>query len=117
MTRLAQAWLTRAPLMPSWAVSQATIFPVVRWLVASAGTCSRIRPGIQWRTENCIATGQSARVCRRRRLWRGLVLVRILGVQFNEMVEREDQQRDPHRRRRRGADLQKGVSRQANRRK
>src|ERR1700722_10764387 len=106
MTRVAQAPLTRALLMPSWPASQVTTFPVARGLVASAGTCRRMRPGIQWRTENCIAEAHSPPAAGRAPPAAGpgplclvsRVLVGIVGVQFDEMVEREDHQCHPHRR-------------------
>src|ERR1700735_3696432 len=74
----------------------------------SDGTCSRIRPGMLWRTANFTVCGRSADGgwfcgCGNGMVW---------SMQFRQMVEGKQNQRHPHGGRSLGADFEKGESRQ-----
>src|SRR5262249_48679826 len=78
------------------------------------GTCRRTRPGMKWRMVNSIVRRSQPRCIERSALnqHRGdsRTSVSMRCMHFDDMVEGEQRERDPYRRRRGGADFEHGES-------
>src|SRR5215471_13220747 len=104
----------RALLMPSRARSHFRDASAKEGRRPRDGTCRRTRPGIKWRMVSSWCEGPNFDVPGQSGLdgHRGdsRTSVSMRRMHFDDMVEGEQRQRDPYRRRRRGADFEHGES-------
>src|SRR3982074_1996501 len=97
----------RTPSTPVWLPSHAAI-DVERGVSSdSSDICSRTRPGIRWRTTNCIRSENGGRVASPRDGG--------LRMHFDEVIQSEQTKRQPHGRGRLDADFEESVRSQPKR--
>src|SRR5262245_29495418 len=109
----------RALLMPSRARSHVSDASAKDRRRQSHGTCRRTRPGMKWRMVSSIVRSPNLDVASQSALdqHRGgcRTSVSMRRMHFDDMVDGEQRERDPRRRRRSCADFERGESDDAKR--